>query len=164
MSLQEELHRAHKEHLIRMSRPPQPKVEQRPEPVRTPAVEFDSLQAWIERQKAIPLPKEPWFSMVSDFDTTGPTIEKIIFATAQYFELPTKDLRGTYRTAHIAYARQIAFFLCRNLTVRSFPEIGRRFGGRDHTTVLHGYRKIEKLAKSDWTVAYDLAHVELLIQ
>jgi chromosomal replication initiation ATPase DnaA len=162
MSLQAELHRAHKERLLRMS---QPRPKPAPEPKPAPVVEFDNVEAWIKRQKAIPLPapKEPWFSIVADFEQAGPTIGKIIFAVAQYFEIPTNDLRGVYRTANIAYARQIGFYLSRKLTVRSFPEIGKKFGGRDHTTVLHGYRKIERLMKTDWTVAYDVAHAELLV-
>jgi chromosomal replication initiation ATPase DnaA len=143
----------------------QPRPKPAPEPKPAPVVEFDNVEAWIKRQKAIPLPapKEPWFSIVADFEQAGPTIGKIIFAVAQYFEIPTNDLRGVYRTANIAYARQIGFYLSRKLTVRSFPEIGKKFGGRDHTTVLHGYRKIERLMKTDWTVAYDVAHAELLV-
>jgi chromosomal replication initiation ATPase DnaA len=162
MSLQEDLHRAHKERLLRMS---QPRPKPAPEPKPAPVVEFDNVEAWIKRQKAIPLPapKEPWFSIVDDFEQVGPTIGKIMFAVAQYFNIPTHDLKGAYRTANIAYARQVAFYLCRTLTVRSFPEIGKKFGGRDHTTVLHGYRKIERLMKSDWVVAYDVAHAELLV-
>jgi chromosomal replication initiation ATPase DnaA len=162
MSLQEELHRAHKERLMRMSTP-RPKVEPEPRPV--PVVEYDNVESWIKRQKAIPLPtsKEPWFSIVADFEQAGPTIGKIMFAVAQYFNIPTSDLKGAYRTANLAYARQVAFYLSRTLTPRSFPEIGKKFGGRDHTTVLHGYRKIDRLMKEDWTIAYDVAHAELLI-
>jgi chromosomal replication initiation ATPase DnaA len=164
MSLQEELHRAHKERLIRLSTP-RPKVEPKPEPRPIPVVEFDTMQSWIKRQKAIPLPKsgEPWFSITAEFEVAGPTIGKVMFAVAQHFNIPTHDLKGPYRTASIAYARQVAFYLSRKLTVRSFPEIGKKFGGRDHTTVLHGYRKIERLMKTDWTVAYDVAHAEALI-
>lgn len=163
MSLLEDLHRAHKERVARMSQPkPKPvKVE----PVPLPAEAFNALDSWIERQKHIPLPeaKEPWFSMVSDFDESGPTIGKIQFAVAQHFQMSRRDLSSARRLAPIAYARQVGFYLCRSLTLRSLPEIGRKFGGRDHTTVLHGYRKIERLMKTDWVVAYDVAHCEALI-
>jgi hypothetical protein len=163
MSLQEELHRAHKERLMRMSRRPEPKVVVQPTP--KPVVEYDNVETWIKRQKAIPLPRPTghWFSIIGDFEQSGPTVGKIMFAVAQYFNIPTNDLKGVYRTANIAYARQVGFYLCRTLTTRSFPEIGKKFGGRDHTTVLHGYRKIERLMREDWMVAYDVAHAETLI-
>ena len=164
MSLIEELHRAHKERIQRMQ--PKPKApEPKPEPRPLPVVQFDNLESWIERQKAIPLPpaKEPWFSIVNDFDPSGPTIDKITFAVAQHFAIPTRELKSAHRTAPIAHARQVAFYLCKTLTLRSLPEIGRLFCNRDHTTVLHGVRKIERLVKTDWTVAYDVAHVEQLI-
>ena len=54
-------------------------------------------------------------------------------------------------------------YLCRELTVRSLPEIGRMFGGYDHTTVMHAARRIEELVKSDWRIAYDVAHIEGLL-
>jgi chromosomal replication initiator protein len=164
MSLQEELHRAHKERLLRMSQP-KPKVEPTPELRPAPVVEFDTMESWIKRQKAIPLPqsKEPWFSITADFEPAGPTIGKVMFAVAQHFNISRNDLMSSSRTADIAYPRQVAYYLCRTLTLRSFPEIGRRFGGRDHTTTLHGYRKIQRLMRSDWRIAYDVAHAELLV-
>lgn len=164
MSLQEELHRAHKERLVRMSTP-RPKIEPKPEHKPLPVVEFDTIESWVRRQKTIPFPqaKEPWFSITAEFEMAGPSVGKIIFAVGQHFNIPTRDLKGPYRTANIAYARHIAFYLARKLTSRSLPEIGRKFNGRDHTTVLHGIRKIERLVKSDWTVAYDVAHAEMLV-
>lgn len=140
-------------------------VEPKLEPRTIPVVEFDTVEAWVKRQKAIPIPqtKEPWFSITADFEIEGPTIGKIIFAVAQHFNIPRRDLTGPWRSANVSHARQVAFYLCRTLTVRSFPEIGKKFGGRDHTTVLHGYRKIERLMKTDWMVAYDVAHTEALI-
>jgi hypothetical protein len=168
MSLQEELHRARKERLLRMSQP-RPKVEVKPDPApmprQAPIVEFDSVDSWIKRQLAIPLPPpaEPSFSIIDEFDHSCVTIGKVMFAVAQYFNISTRDLKSPSRVAGIVYARQIGFYLAREAAKRSFPEIGKRFGGRDHTTVLHGYRKIEALAKTDWTVAYDIAHAELLV-
>jgi hypothetical protein len=148
MSLLEELHRAHKERVVRMSQPKPKPVKVEPLPVQ----EFNALDSWVKRQKDIPLPgmKDPWFSMVGDFDESGPTIGKIQFAVAQYFQMSRRDLVAAGRMVPVAYARHIAFYLCKTLTLRSLPEIGRKFGGRDHTTVLHGYRKIERLMKTDW--------------
>jgi chromosomal replication initiator protein len=69
------------------------------------------------------------------------------------------DLLSARRTANVVRPRQIAMYLAKTLTLRSLPEIGRRFGGRDHTTVLHAVRKIESLIGNDTTLA---AEIEVL--
>jgi chromosomal replication initiator protein len=66
------------------------------------------------------------------------------------------DLIGPKRVRTIARPRQIAMFLAKQLTPRSLPEIGRRFGGRDHTTIMHGVRRIEELMTTDSQMADDL--------
>lgn len=76
-------------------------------------------------------------------------IEDIQRATALQFGLTKTDLLSQRRTKQIVGPRQIAMYLSKVMTVRSLPDIGRRFGGRDHTTVLHAVRKIEKLLQSD---------------
>jgi chromosomal replication initiator protein len=63
----------------------------------------------------------------------------------------------------LVHPRQCAFYLARYHTSFSFPQIGRRFGDRDHTTVLHGVRQIEKKMLADWRVAYDIAHLEAML-
>lgn len=68
---------------------------------------------------------------------------------AEYFNLKPEDLRSKKRTRSISYPRQIAMYLCRTLTDLSLPKIGESFGGRDHTTVLHGFEKIENELKKD---------------
>lgn len=72
-----------------------------------------------------------------------PTI--IISQTAEYFDLALDDLYGPSRAQQIATARQIAMYLCRELTPLSLPKIGQLFGGRDHTTVMYAHRKITQL-------------------
>jgi chromosomal replication initiator protein len=62
--------------------------------------------------------------------------------TAQYYSVTLEDLCGTSRTRVLVTARQIAMYLCRELTDLSLPQIGRTFGGKDHTTVMHACRKI----------------------
>lgn len=69
----------------------------------------------------------------------------IINHTAQYFRLTVDDLHGSSRSQAIATARQIAMYLCREMTSLSLPKIGQLFGGRDHTTVMYAHRKITKL-------------------
>ena len=72
------------------------------------------------------------------------TIELIQQKVAQHFDMRVSDMRNKRRTRAIAYPRQIAMFLSRELTEASLPEIGEQFGGRDHSTVLHAYDKIHK--------------------
>jgi chromosomal replication initiator protein len=73
------------------------------------------------------------------------TAGTIIAQTAAYFGLPIDDLCGTSRSRVLVTARQIAMYLCRELTDLSLPKIGQQFGGRDHTTVMHADRKIRSL-------------------
>jgi chromosomal replication initiator protein len=60
--------------------------------------------------------------------------------------------------------RQIAMYLAKSLTLRSLPEIGRRFGGRDHTTVLHAVRKIEGMVGKDTELAGEIDHLKRMLQ
>ncbi|MDA2987822.1 MAG: chromosomal replication initiator protein DnaA [Actinomycetota bacterium] len=78
---------------------------------------------------------------------TGPeiTAAQIMGATAQYFGVTVEDLCGASRSRVLVTARQIAMYLCRELTDLSLPKIGQAFGGRDHTTVMHADRKIRQL-------------------
>lgn len=76
-------------------------------------------------------------------------IQKIINATAKYFEITPMDMICRRRNKRICLPRQIAMYLCRALTIKSFPEIGRALGGKDHTTVMHGAKKIECLRAID---------------
>jgi chromosomal replication initiator protein len=80
------------------------------------------------------------------------TIESIQKDVASYFEVKLTDLRGSKRHKAIARPRQIAMFLSRRLTSSSFPEIGQKFGGKDHSTVISACRKIEDLLEKDLSV------------
>ena len=72
------------------------------------------------------------------------TAEQIMAATAEYFGVSVEDLRGSSRSRVLVNARQVAMYLCRELTDLSLPRIGQSFGGRDHTTVMHADRKIRQ--------------------
>ncbi|MCA9770882.1 MAG: chromosomal replication initiator protein DnaA [Myxococcales bacterium] len=74
----------------------------------------------------------------------APTIDEIQKAVAKHFALKVTDLKGTRRQRNIVEPRQIAMFLARQLTNCSFPEIGQQFGNRDHSTVMHSIRKVQK--------------------
>jgi chromosomal replication initiator protein len=77
------------------------------------------------------------------------TIEEIQKKTSEFYKLDLREMQSTRRARQVARPRQVAMFLARELTSRSLPDIGRRFGGRDHTTVLHACRRIEALRKMD---------------
>jgi chromosomal replication initiator protein len=85
------------------------------------------------------------------------TIENIQKTIAEYYKLRVADLLGRRRTRTIARPRQMAMALSKELTEHSLPEIGDAFGGRDHTTVLHGCRKIESLCETDGKIREDKA-------
>ncbi len=84
------------------------------------------------------------------------TVDEIQKATAEHFLLKQADLLCERRTRAIARPRQLAMYLAKTLTTRSYPDIGRRFGGRDHTTVLHAVRRIEQLKAEDPSIAADV--------
>ena len=73
------------------------------------------------------------------------TIGMIMAQTSAYFDVSIDDLCGQSRTHQLVTARQIAMYLCRELTDLSLPKIGQQFGGRDHTTVMHANRKINQV-------------------
>ncbi len=83
-------------------------------------------------------------------------IEEIQKLVATHYNVSRADILSSRRTATVVRPRQIAMFLAKVLTLRSLPEIGRRFGGRDHTTVLHAVRKIEGLAGSDKALSEEI--------
>jgi chromosomal replication initiator protein len=91
-------------------------------------------------------------------------IEDIQKRVATHFNVSRADLLSSRRTAAVVMPRQIAMFLAKSLTLRSLPEIGRRFGGRDHTTVLHAVRKIDKLYNVDPALRDEIEVLKRLLQ
>ncbi|MEE4346003.1 MAG: chromosomal replication initiator protein DnaA, partial [Paracoccaceae bacterium] len=84
------------------------------------------------------------------------TIEEIQRRVSEHYNIRLSDMIGPKRVRSYARPRQVAMYLCKQLTSRSLPEIGRRFGGRDHTTVMHGVRRIEELRIQDGQIAEDI--------
>ncbi len=84
------------------------------------------------------------------------TVEEIQRRVSEHYNIRLSDMIGPKRLRSYARPRQVAMYLAKHLTNRSLPEIGRRFGGRDHTTVMHGVRKIEELKSTDSQIADDL--------
>jgi chromosomal replication initiator protein len=84
------------------------------------------------------------------------TVEEIQRKVSEHYNIRLSDMIGPKRVRTYARPRQVAMYLCKQLTSRSLPEIGRRFGGRDHTTVMHGVKRIEELRTKDGQIAEDL--------
>lgn len=98
------------------------------------------------------------------FPTFPSRIKQIQLATLTLFPKMTRaELTSSRRKATVVKARQIAMYISKQLTNQSLPEIGRRFGGRDHTTVLHAVRKVERLVETDSVLAAQIEHIKSLI-
>lgn len=144
--LQAELHQAHKARLARMSSAAEryactkaraetetanadPVIDEaRPEPVKTATEDRD------------------WLIVTLRAPSTIKDVQRIV---AKRYGFTRTDLLSERRTVPLAKARQIAMFVAKSVTTKSLPEIGRHFGGRDHTTILHGIRKIAGMVEAD---------------
>lgn len=91
-------------------------------------------------------------------------VEAIIEAVAEYYNMKVSEIIGRRRTRNISRARQAAMFLAKSLTTKSLPEIGRSFGGRDHTTVIHSLKRITELRKAEPEIAEDLEKLRRIIE
>jgi chromosomal replication initiator protein len=91
-------------------------------------------------------------------------IEDIQKRVATHYNVSRADLLSSRRTAAVVMPRQIAMYLAKSLTLRSLPEIGRRFGGRDHTTVLHAVRKIDNLVNNDSALREEIDILKRMLQ
>ncbi|MDQ0503796.1 chromosomal replication initiator protein DnaA [Xanthobacter agilis] len=91
-------------------------------------------------------------------------VDDILRIVAKHYNVSRADLLSQRRTANVVKPRQVAMFLAKTLTLRSLPEIGRRFGGRDHTTVLHAVRKIDRLLGTDRALADEIEVLKRAIQ
>ncbi len=123
------------------------------------------VAAWAKRQFEIHAPpKEPWFSVEEDLgpvEGRPPSIHEIQSAVVVAFPgVSISDINSARRTANVVRPRQVAMYLVKTLTLRSLSEIGRRFGGRDHTAVLHAVRKIARLVNHDSELAAQVERIK----
>lgn len=91
------------------------------------------------------------------------TVELIQKTIADYFDLKLLDLKSEKRVKNIVYARQIAIWFCREMTKSSYPEIGSKFGGKDHSTVIHSYKKIDKSIADEPKVAKVIEEIRRIL-
>lgn len=90
-------------------------------------------------------------------------VDEILKLVSSHYNVSRQDILSARRTAVVVKPRQVAMYLAKSLTLRSLPEIGRRFGGRDHTTVLHAVRKIEALSAKDATLREELEFLKRIL-
>jgi chromosomal replication initiator protein len=91
-------------------------------------------------------------------------IEDILRIVSRHYKVPRNDLLSSRRSRDVVRPRQIAMYLAKSLTSRSLPEIGRRFGGRDHTTVLHSVRKVEQMMKDDGDLCQEIELLKRMLE
>lgn len=89
-----------------------------------------------------------------------PDVEYILKTVASYYNVSVKDLRGPRRTKQLAGPRQVAMYLTRKITDMSFPEIGKSFGGKDHSTVMSACKKVDRLIQTDLTIRHAVETLE----
>jgi hypothetical protein len=159
MSLVEELHAQHKARLARMGAPSPYQAAYCPPPAPVgPPPDYPkfNIQTLYYHQM--------WFfDLITEraaLAAERPKVEHIQRAVANFFGLSKNDLLSARRTLNVARPRQIGMYLCKTLTLQSLPEIGRRFGGRDHTTILHGIRKIQGLLPIDEKLNRDVESIK----
>ena len=92
------------------------------------------------------------------------TIEEIQKKVAEHFNIRFADMHSARRARAVARPRQVAMYLSKQLTSRSLPEIGRKFGGRDHTTVMHAVRKIDELRSTDSSFNEDIELLKRMLE
>ncbi|MBL4603499.1 MAG: chromosomal replication initiator protein DnaA [Emcibacteraceae bacterium] len=88
------------------------------------------------------------------------TVDEIQRRVADYFNIKLADILSARRARQVARPRQVAMYLCKHLTSKSLPAIGRNFGGRDHTTVMHAVKRIDELRQTDSVLEEDILHLE----
>lgn len=124
------------------------------------------LAAPIEKVLDPPADRWAWFRIEEEIDPLqprSPKIQEIQAATARHYGISRMDLISERRTANVVGPRHVAMYLSHALTLRSFPAIGRMTGNRDHTTVIHGVRKIEHLKETDAALAADIEAIKAII-
>lgn len=90
---------------------------------------------------------------------TGVSVGAIIAMVAEHYDVAPEEILAHRRTAHLVIPRQVAMYLAKLLTTHSLPELGRRFAGRDHTTILHAVRKVTALIGKDADLADEVAEL-----
>ncbi len=130
--------------------PVEPEPEPEPVPEPEPAVVISALKQTIQELEDALEGKDPgrvW-------------VKHVIRLVCKHYNISRTAMLSSQRSQSIVRPRQVAFYLCKELTGRSLPEIGRKFGDKDHTTVLHGVRKVGELMARDAEFASEVAFLK----
>lgn len=92
-------------------------------------------------------------------DISRVSIDKIIEKVSEYYKVPVNNIREKNRMKEVAHCRQVAMYICKQITNNSLKTIGLNFGGRDHSTVIHAVKTIEKLKKQDFSIHKDINNI-----
>jgi chromosomal replication initiator protein len=112
----------------------------------------------------VPLAEKTLGDLIRSHEARRVRIEDILKIVSRHYKVPRNELLSARRSRDVVRPRQIAMFLAKALTSRSLPEIGRRFGGRDHTTVLHSVRKVEQMIKDDVELAQEIELLKRMLE
>jgi len=112
----------------------------------------------------VPLAEKTLGDLIRSREARRVRIEDILKIVSRHYKVPRNELLSARRSRDVVRPRQIAMFLAKALTSRSLPEIGRRFGGRDHTTVLHSVRKVEQMIKDDLELAQEIELLKRMLE
>lgn len=112
----------------------------------------------------VPLAEKTLSDLIRARELPKVRIEDILKIVSRHFKVARTDLLSSRRSRDVVRPRQIAMYLAKSLTSRSLPEIGRRFGGRDHTTVLHSVRKVEQLMKDDGDLCQEIELLKRMLE
>jgi chromosomal replication initiator protein len=115
------------------------------------------------KEISLELAKDALKDIIESVDKPDLSVEYIQKVVANYFNISTEDINGKKRSQNIVMPRQIAMYLCRKLLSNSMPKLGAAFGGRDHSTVIHGCNKIAELIESDSHIRDTVTEIERLI-
>lgn len=112
----------------------------------------------------VPLAEKTLADLIRTRDAKRVRIEDILKIVSRHYKVPRNELLSARRSRDVVRPRQIAMYLAKALTSRSLPEIGRRFGGRDHTTVLHSVRKVEQMIKDDLELGQEIELLKRMLE
>ena len=113
---------------------------------------------------SVPLAERTLADLVRAREARRVRIEDILRIVSRHYKVPRNELLSSRRSRDVVRPRQLAMYLAKSLTSRSLPEIGRRFGGRDHTTVLHSVRKVEQMMKDDGDLCQEIELLKRMLE
>ena len=122
-----------------------------------------ALASLVGREITLDMAKDSLADILRQSDRKV-TMDEIMRKTCDYYNVRLSDMVSPKRSRNIARPRQMAMYLAKQLTSRSYPEIGKRFGNRDHTTVIHAVRKIEELKLQDSQIAEDAENLRRMLE